>query len=53
MPELPDVVVYLESLRPRIMGQELRAIRLRNPFLLRSVDPPLRQAEGQRRRTRG
>ncbi len=47
MPELPDVVVYLEALAPRLIGQPLRAIRLRSPFLLRSVDPPIREAEGR------
>ena len=46
MPELPDVVVYLECLRPRILGQPLDRIRLFNPFLLRSVEPPLSAAEG-------
>jgi len=46
MPELPDVVVYLECLRPRILGQPLDRIRLFNPFLLRTVDPPPSAAEG-------
>jgi formamidopyrimidine-DNA glycosylase len=47
MPELPDLTVYIESLRPRIEGRRLERIRLVSPFLLRSVDPPLRQAEGK------
>jgi formamidopyrimidine-DNA glycosylase len=46
MPELPDVVVYLEALEPRIMGQRLEGIRLASPFLLRSADPPLTSAFG-------
>jgi formamidopyrimidine-DNA glycosylase len=46
MPELPDVVVYLECLRPRVGGQILEKVRLRSSFLLRSVDPPLARAEG-------
>jgi formamidopyrimidine-DNA glycosylase len=41
MPELPDVVVYLEALQKRIVGQPLERIRLVSPFLLRSVEPPL------------
>ena len=45
MPELPDIVVYLECLQPRIVGQTLTRIRLFNPFLLRSVEPPIRDAE--------
>src|SRR5438445_1532432 len=39
MPEIPDVVVYLEALQRRIAGQTLERIRLGSPFLLRSVDP--------------
>jgi formamidopyrimidine-DNA glycosylase len=48
VPELPDVVVYIERLVPRIVGQPLRRVRLASPFLVRSVDPPLRAAEGRR-----
>lgn len=48
MPELPDVVVYLEALQPRIVGQPLQKIRLTSPFLLRSVSPTPREVEGAR-----
>src|SRR6185436_16133014 len=48
MPELPDVVVYIEHLEARIVGQPLTRIRLASPFLVRSVDPPLRAAERKR-----
>lgn len=41
MPELPDIETYISALEPRIVGQRLRAVRLGNPFLLRSVEPPL------------
>ena len=41
MPELPDIVVYLECLRPRVVGQPLQRIRLLNPFLLRTFEPPI------------
>ena len=47
MPELPDVDLYVHALRPRIVGQAIRAIRLSTPFLLRSVEPPLASAEGR------
>jgi formamidopyrimidine-DNA glycosylase len=47
MPELPDVVVYLECLQRRVAGQTLERVRLVSPFLLRSVEPPLARAEGQ------
>lgn len=48
MPELPDIVVYIEALEKRIAGQTLEGIRLVSPFLLRTVDPPLASATGQR-----
>jgi formamidopyrimidine-DNA glycosylase len=48
MPELPDVVVYLESLQRRVAGQVLEKVRLFSPFLLRSVEPPLAHTEGKR-----
>jgi formamidopyrimidine-DNA glycosylase len=48
MPELPDIVVYLEALERRILGQPLEAIRLLSPFVLRSVDPPVDQIVGRR-----
>ena len=48
MPELPDVVVYLECLAPRIAGQPLERVRLRSPFFLRSVEAPVAAAEGRR-----
>ncbi len=47
MPELPDIVVYIEALEKRILGQRLERIRLVSPFLLRTVDPPLSSAEGK------
>lgn len=48
MPELPDITVYVEALRPRIVGRTLESIRLRSPFVLRSVQPSYREAEGRR-----
>jgi formamidopyrimidine-DNA glycosylase len=47
MPELPDVTVYVESLESRLIGQRLARVRLASPFLLRSVDPPLKDVEGR------
>jgi len=47
MPELPDVEAYLAALRPRVLGARLERVRLANPFILRSVDPPLTAAAGQ------
>jgi len=48
MPELPDVVVYVERLAAHVEGRPLEKIRLKSPFLVRSVDPPLGAAEGRR-----
>src|SRR6476661_6580243 len=48
MPELPDVVVYLEALERRIVSQPLERVRIMRPFVLRSVDPPVAEAEGRR-----
>jgi formamidopyrimidine-DNA glycosylase len=47
MPELPDVVVYLEALAPRVLGERLVRVRLASPFLLRSVDPPIAATHGK------
>ncbi|MEO6324221.1 MAG: DNA-formamidopyrimidine glycosylase family protein [Thermoanaerobaculia bacterium] len=46
MPELPDVTVYVERLNARLAGQPLEQIRIASPFLLRSVTPPLKSAQG-------
>jgi len=51
MPELPDVTVYIESLAPRILGHEIRGARAMNPFVLRTVTPPLSGVVGKRVRT--
>ena len=46
MPELPDVVVYVEALRNRIIGHKLNWVLIRGPFLLRSTTPPVESAQG-------
>jgi formamidopyrimidine-DNA glycosylase len=48
VPELPDIVIYIEALEKRIVGQTLEGIRMVSPFLLRTVDPPLASAQGKR-----
>lgn len=48
MPELPDIEAYIEALRPRVVGETLLGIRLANPFLVRTVDPPLEAVVGGR-----
>ena len=41
MPELPDISAYLEALQPRVSGRPLERVRVTNPFLVRSITPPL------------
>lgn len=48
MPELPDIELYVDKLAERTVGRQLRTIRISKPFLLRSVDPPLSEADGRR-----
>ena len=47
MPELPDIVVYIEALEKRILRQRLDHVRIASPFLLRTVSPPVKDAEGK------
>ena len=47
MPELPDVVLYVEALNARIAGLVLKRIHPLSPFVLRSVDPPLDALNGR------
>jgi formamidopyrimidine-DNA glycosylase len=47
VPELPDIVVYVEHLERRIVGRALRKVLLANPFVLRTVDPPIGDAAGR------
>jgi formamidopyrimidine-DNA glycosylase len=47
MPELPNVAVYVERLEALAVGRRLEALRLANPFILRTVDPPISEAVGR------
>jgi formamidopyrimidine-DNA glycosylase len=47
VPELPDILLYLQALAPRIVGHRVEKVRLASPFLLRSIDPPLSSIEGK------
>jgi formamidopyrimidine-DNA glycosylase len=40
--------VYIEALERRIAAQTIERVRLASPFLLRTVDPPLRAVEGKK-----
>ncbi len=48
MPELPDIVVYIEALEKRIQGAVLKRVRVASPFLLRTAVPPLSAVEGKK-----
>jgi formamidopyrimidine-DNA glycosylase len=48
MPELPDITVYLDALTPRVLGQPLQELVIRNPFVLRSVAPSPAEIAGTR-----
>jgi formamidopyrimidine-DNA glycosylase len=48
VPELPDVVVYLEALERRVLGRRLERVRLASPFVLRTVDPRVSALTGRR-----
>jgi formamidopyrimidine-DNA glycosylase len=47
MPELPDILAYLHALESRVVGQPLQQIRLASPFLLRTAEPPITDANGR------
>ena len=48
MPELPDVVVYIEALEPRILNDRFERVRIASPFVLRTFEPPVEELEGKR-----
>jgi formamidopyrimidine-DNA glycosylase len=47
VPELPDIVAYLEALTPRVLGQPLETVNVNSPFLVRTFDPPLSEVAGR------
>jgi formamidopyrimidine-DNA glycosylase len=48
MPELPDITVYVETLKRRIVGRRLERVRVNGAFLLRTFEPPIEAAAGKR-----
>jgi formamidopyrimidine-DNA glycosylase len=48
LPELPDITVYLDALAPRVLRQPLERLRIGNPFIVRTIDPPVTAVEGRR-----
>jgi formamidopyrimidine-DNA glycosylase len=48
VPELPDISVYLDRLAPRVLGQVVDGIEIRNLFVLRTAEPPITTIGGRR-----
>lgn len=48
MPEYPDITVYIEAIERFALGHELRQIRLKSPFLVRTYQPPIDVLAGKR-----
>ena len=48
MPELPDILAYLEALTPRVVGQPIERARALSPFVVRTVEPQFSEVEGKR-----
>lgn len=46
MPELPDITIYVDALKRRILNQRLERVHVLNPFVLRTVDPTASEIEG-------
>ncbi len=47
MPEIPDLELYKDALTGRVVGQPLKEIRLKSPFLLRTAEPPITDLPGR------
>lgn len=47
MPELPDVLLYLHCLEPRVVGRVIERVRVHSPFVVRTFDPPIDAIEGR------
>jgi len=48
VPELPDIVVYIEALQQRVLGHVLQRVRITGPFLLRTAMPPIDSVQGRK-----
>jgi len=48
VPELPDIMVYLEALERRVLGETVRGVRIASPSVLRTYDPSYDAPVGHR-----
>ncbi len=47
MPEIPFIETLVANLAPRVTGRAVRAVQVRSPSVLKSVDPPLSALGGE------
>ncbi len=47
MPELPEIVAYLDALEPRVLGEQLQRVRVSSFSLMKTFDPPIDDADGR------
>ena len=48
MPELPDIVVYIEALEKRVLNEDITGFRVASPAVLRTYDPMYTAVVGER-----
>ncbi|HKO42420.1 MAG TPA: DNA-formamidopyrimidine glycosylase family protein [Pyrinomonadaceae bacterium] len=48
MPELPDITVYIEALKTRVLDKRLQKLTVGSPFLLRTAQPPISFLDGKK-----
>ncbi len=48
MPELPDVICYLEALERFLLKHKIKNIVIKSPFVLRTFEPPIEDCIGKR-----
>jgi len=47
VPELPEILLYLHALAPRIVGQPIERVRITSPSLLKTFDPAISDVVGK------
>ncbi len=47
MPELPDVLLYLDALRRTVVGHAVERVRVVGPSVLRTFEPPIEAIDGR------
>ena len=47
MPELPEIMLYLHALAPRVLGMPIERLRIASPSLLKTFEPPTSAVTGK------